>query len=67
LLADSEGRLVVHPLVPTLVQGDIALIENGLAAGSQVVVSTPRPVIPGMLLSLTTDEALMQSLAGAAQ
>jgi len=67
LLADSDGRLVVHPVQPALVQGDIALIDAGLAAGSQVVVSTPRPVIPGMLLTLTTDEALMQSLAGAAQ
>jgi len=52
---------------PTLVQGDIALLRAGLPAGSRVVVSTPRPVIPGMLLALTSDETLMQSLLGAAQ
>jgi multidrug efflux pump subunit AcrA (membrane-fusion protein) len=67
LLADSDGRLVVQPVVPALVQGEIALVKEGLPAGSRVVVSTPRPVIPGMLLSLTVDEALMQRLLGAAQ
>ncbi len=67
LLADSAGRLVVQPVAPTLVQGEIVLMKEGLAAGSLVVVSTPRPVIPGMLLSLTRDEALMQQLLGAAQ
>jgi RND family efflux transporter MFP subunit len=67
LLADSENRLVVQPVQPTLVQGDIVLINEGLPAGSRVVVSTPRPVIPSMLLEITRDEALMQSLAGAAQ
>ncbi|HIP22731.1 MAG TPA: hypothetical protein EYG79_03925 [Rhodobacteraceae bacterium] len=67
LLADEDGRLVVHPVQPALVQGEIVLIKEGLAAGSQVVVSTPRPVIPGMLLELTLDESLMQRLAEAAQ
>ncbi|NOR61846.1 MAG: hypothetical protein GQ535_05030 [Rhodobacteraceae bacterium] len=67
LLADSDGRLVVHPVAPALVQGEIVLIKEGLTAGSQVVVSTPRPVIPGMLLELTVDEDLMQRLAEAAQ
>jgi len=67
LLADSDGRLVVQPVTPALVQGDIALVKAGLPAGSQVVVSTPRPVIPGMLLSLTVDEDLEQRLMGAAQ
>jgi len=67
LLADDDGRLVVLPVQPTLVQGDIALLRAGLPAGSRVVVSTPRPVIPGMLLDVTLDEALMQSLMEAAQ
>ncbi len=67
LLVDSESRLVVQPITPALVQGDIALVKEGLPAGSQVVVSTPRPVIPGMLLELTPDDALMQSLIEAAQ
>jgi len=67
LLVDSGSRLVVQPVTPALVQGDIALVKEGLPAGSQVVVSTPRPVIPGMLLTPTPDNALMQSLAEAAQ
>lgn len=67
LLADEDGRLVVLPVSPALVQGDIVLVKEGLPAGSRVVVSTPRPVIPGMLLGITRDEALMESLAEAVQ
>jgi len=67
LLADEDMRLVVLPVQPSLVQGDLVLLKQGLPAGSRVVVSTPRPVIPGMLLTVTTDEALMQRLAEAAQ
>jgi len=67
LLADGENRLVVQPVKPTLLQGDIALIKAGLPAGSHVIVSTPRPVIPGMLLAPTTDEALMLRLVEAVQ
>ncbi len=67
LLATNEARLVVQPVTPTLVQGDIVLVKAGLPAGSKVVVSTLRPVIPGMLLDLTADKALMQSLLEAAQ
>ncbi len=67
LLADAESRLVVHPVTPDLVQGDIVLVKSGLPAGSRVVVSTPRPVVPGMLLDLTPDDALMQRLAEAGQ
>ncbi len=67
LLADGARRLVVQPVEPALVQGDIALVKAGLPAGSRVVVSTPRPVIPGMLLTIETDEALMQRLAEAGQ
>ena len=67
LLADAESRLQVHPVQPYLVQGDIAMFTEGLAPGSIVVVSRPRPVIPGMLLELERDEALMETLSGAAQ
>ncbi|MBL1436014.1 MAG: hypothetical protein COB08_007430 [Rhodobacteraceae bacterium] len=67
LLADGDGRLLVQPIVPVLVQGEIALVKDGLPAGSHVVVSAPRPVIQGMLLILTVDEALMEQLAEAAQ
>ena len=62
LLVDADQRLVVQPVTPALVQGDIALIKQGLPAGSQVVVSSPRPVIPGMLLTPIPDDALTQRL-----
>ncbi len=67
LLADEESRLQTHAVQPYLVQGDIALITEGLNPGALVLASRPRPVIPGMLLDVVRDEALMEALAGAAQ
>lgn len=67
LLADEDNRLQVLPLQPYLVQGDIALIREGLEPGSRVLASSPRPVIPGMLLDVVLDEALMAELAGTQQ
>jgi len=66
-LADADNRLVVHPVEPALVQGEIAVIKEGLVVGSQVLVSRPRPVIPEMLLTLTHDDALMERIADAVQ
>lgn len=63
LQVDSERRLKRVPVTARLVQGDIALITQGLEAGAQIVVSTPVPVIEGMLLDLHPDAALMQMLA----
>ena len=67
LVADPEGRLRLQTVTPAMVQGDIAVLREGLAAGSMVVVSRPRPVIPGMLLLPTIDNALMDALGEAAQ
>lgn len=67
LLADADDRLRVLEVSPTLMQGEIALIKAGLLQGSRVVVSRPRPIIPGMLLATTLDEALMETLNEAAQ
>lgn len=65
LLADENERLQVLEVFPTLIQGEIALVIDGIPAGSRVVVSRPRPIIAGMLLATTPDEALMESLQGA--
>lgn len=69
MLADAESRLKRVKVNAYLVQGDVALITGGLEADAQIVVSTPVPVIEGMLLDLHPDGALMAKLAaaGAAQ
>lgn len=63
LLAGEDARLILVPVSPYLVQDTIALIRDGLDEGSQVIVSTPSPVISGMLLDITEDTALMAQLA----
>lgn len=64
-LVDSDDRLELVSVSPDLVQGDIALIGDGLEAGRRVVVSVPSPVIAGMLLEITEDVDLMTRLSGA--
>ena len=63
IVADAESRLQRVPVNALLVQGEIVLISEGLEEGAQVVVSTPVPMISGMLLDLQPDAALMQALA----
>lgn len=65
ILANSESRLMRMPVDARLVQGEIALITGGLEEGAQVVVSTPVPMMEGMLLDLQPDAALMQALQAA--
>lgn len=63
MLANADQRLERLPVTAHLLQGDVALITEGLAAGAQVLVSTPYPLVEGMLLELHPDLELMQSLA----
>lgn len=65
LVVADQSRLKRLPVTVRFVQGDIALISQGLEDGMQIVVSTPVPVIEGMLLDLHPDTALMQTLAKA--
>jgi len=65
MIVNAENRLERVAVDAHLVQGDVALITGGLAAGAQIVVSTPVPVIEGMLLDLHPDTALMAILAAA--
>jgi len=69
MLVDEESRLVRVPVIARLVQDEIVLIAEGLDAGAQIVVSTPVPVIDGMLLDLHPDIDLMEQIskAGIAQ
>ncbi|MGR3344749.1 MAG: efflux RND transporter periplasmic adaptor subunit [Paracoccaceae bacterium] len=67
MLADDGDRLVLKPVAPLMVQGDIALIADGLKPGARVLVGAPSPAIAGMLLIVTQDSELMAQLAGAGQ
>lgn len=65
MTVDENSRLINHPITAKLVQGDVALISEGLKSGTQIVVSTPVPRIEGMLLQLHPDGDLMDALAAA--
>jgi len=65
MTVDENNRLISRPVTAKLVQGDVALIPEGLEAGAQIVVSTPVPRIEGMLLQLHPDNDLMGALAAA--
>lgn len=61
-VADAENRLRLIPAQPQLVQGGIALFTDGIDAGSRIVLSTPSPVIDGLLLDPHPDNDLMPRL-----
>lgn len=62
LVADNKNRLRHVPVTPRLIQGNIALVTEGLEAGSRVLVVPPSPVIEGMLLEVFPNKALMSEL-----
>lgn len=63
LVADADDRLQLVPVEFDLVQDGIALVTGGLADNARIVVSSPSPAVPGMLLAVTEDRALMAQLA----
>lgn len=63
LVADQDDRLRSIPVVTKLVQGEIAVLSEGLEPGARVIVSDPSPVIPGMLLNVVEGSDLMADLA----
>ena len=65
MVADADNRLKRVSVSAYLVQGDVALITGGLEEGAQILVSTPVPMIKGMLLDLHSDADLMAELAAA--
>nr|WP_306264659.1 hemolysin D [Pararhizobium sp. IMCC3301] len=63
MLADADDRLQLVNVSTRFVQGEIAVISDGLQPGERVIVSAPSPVMAGMLLAVTEDAALMAHLA----
>ncbi len=61
-LANGENRLEIRPVSILLQQGDLAVISNGLEKGDKIIVSPLNPAVPGMLLKLSADEKLAQSI-----
>ncbi len=65
LVADAHDRLRLVPVTVDLLQGDLALIRSGLAANARVLISTPVPLIDGLLLNPQADDAFDQRLVRA--
>ena len=61
-LVDGDGRLQIRRVKRGLVQPDFVVIDEGLKAGEQVVVSDLVPAVEGMLLETTEDRDLLQRL-----
>jgi membrane fusion protein, multidrug efflux system len=55
----EDQRLEVRPVEVAFLQGDVAVIASGLAAGEQVVVSDLIPAIEGMRLTPRHDDELL--------
>lgn len=61
-LAGDDDRLDVRAVTPVLIEGEVAVIADGLDAGERVVVSDPPVAVAGMLLTPLEDEALAARL-----
>lgn len=57
-LVGSDGRLQDVVVSPLLVQDEVALIGNGLAPGTRIVVSDIPTLLPGAMLEPVEDTAL---------
>lgn len=61
-VVDNESRLKPVQVETVFVQGDLALVESGLAGGEILVVSDPSPAVTGMLVSPVFDDMLRKRL-----
>lgn len=57
-LVDSENRLKKQEVTVEMVMGDLAVIQDGLVAGSTVITTDLVPAIDGMLLEPVVNEEL---------
>ena len=57
-LVDAENRLKKQEVTVEMVMGDLAVIQNGLVAGSTVITTDLVPAIDGMLLEAVVNEEL---------
>ena len=62
LVADEENRLRRRAVELLFSQGSVSVIDSGIEAGEQVVVSDLVPAVEGMLLQLQPDKVLAESL-----
>ncbi len=62
-IRNKKGRLEIRPVRTGLVQGALVVIEKGINAGDEIVVSDLSPAIPGMLLDAVPDKDLMTRIA----
>lgn len=61
-VANKENRLEKRPIVIESLQGDLAIIGEGLAENDTVVVTDVVPAIEGMLLKPSEDSVLLAEL-----
>ncbi len=66
-LMDADGRLRERSLRIAFTQGEIAVVEAGLAGGENVIVSDPTPAIEGMKIDAVPDPDLLRTLIEQAQ
>ncbi|KAA5606001.1 efflux RND transporter periplasmic adaptor subunit [Roseospira marina] len=66
-LLDADDRLVKRPVTIRFTQGDLAVIEQGLAPGDRLVVTDLMPAVAGMLLDPRRDDAARDRLIAAAE
>jgi RND family efflux transporter MFP subunit len=62
-IVNKENKLERRVIKPSLVQGKMALFEDGLSIDEKVVVSDLFPAIPGMSLNLTEDKRSEQNIS----
>jgi len=58
--ATAEDRLAMTGITLGPVAGDLILVQDGLAADDRVVLSSPRPPIEGLALTVVTDGGVAQ-------
>ena len=57
-LADANNRLYLAPIEAGPVIGANVIVLNGLSGGESLLLSAPRPPVPGMKLAPLTEKAL---------
>lgn len=62
MVADAQRRLRLVPVTVAFFRDRVGVVTAGLNEGDSIVVSTPVPLIEGMLLELHTDEELMREI-----
>ncbi len=65
-LVDQAQRLKIQPVAILFNQGELSVIESGVAAGQQIVLSDLIPALDGMLLDPEPDARALRALADAA-